>query len=282
MKKVFSKDGTPIAYEQTGQGPPLIIVVGAFNDHTTGQPLTKLLESDFTVINYDRRGRGESGDTLPYAVEREIEDLDALIQAVGGSAFVFGFSSGGGLSLQAAARGSAITKMALYEVPLVVETQSHTNGNSRGQLTNATGQVIEISSHPQVEENMAGQLAELVAAGRRGDAVEFFQTRIVGIPPEIVAHIRQQPFWPALEKMAHTLVYEMTILGDRSLPVDVAAAVSVPTLAMAGGASPVFMHSAATSLANTIPKGDCLILPGQTHDMVPEVLAPVLKEFFAS
>jgi pimeloyl-ACP methyl ester carboxylesterase len=257
MRKVISKDGTAIAFDRSGEGSPIILVVGAFNDRSTGAPLAKLLEAHFTVFTYDRRGRGDSGDTAPYAVDREIEDLEALIVEAGGSASVFGYSSGATLSLKAAAGGLAITKLALYETPLIVD-----------------------DSRPRPPEDLAAQLAELIAAGRRGEAVELFQTKVVGIPVEVVAQLRQAPFWPALEDMAHTLVYEMTIVGDLSVPTELAASVTIPTLVMDGGESPAFMHSGAQALVDALPNGQYRCLLGQTHDIVPEVLAPVLEEFF--
>ena len=159
MNKVISKDGTTIAFEQSGEGPAVILVVGAFNDRATGAPLARFLERRFTVFNYDRRGRGESGDTPPYAIEREIEDLDALIAQAGGSACVFGYSSGATLALRAAAHGLAISQLALYDPP--------PTGAKAGDL--------------------APQLTEFIAAGRRGDAVELFQTEAVGIPAAVVA-----------------------------------------------------------------------------------------------
>ncbi len=181
MEKVVSNDGTTLAFDQSGEGPAIILVVGAFNDRATGAPLARFLERHFTVFNYDRRGRGESGDTAPYAIEREIEDLDALIAQAGGSAFVFGYSSGATLALRAAAHGLAISRLALYDPP--------PSGSRAGQI--------------------APQLAELIAADRRGDAVELFQTEAVGIPAAVVAQLRNAPFRPYLEKMAHTLVYEL-------------------------------------------------------------------------
>src|SRR6266545_989385 len=177
MHTTTSADGTSIAYERAGSGESIVFVAGAFNDRTTLAPLAKELEDRFTVITYDRRGRGDSGDTAPYAVEREIEDLDAVIAAAGGSAYVFGFS-----------RGSAITGLALYEPPL------------------------EPGAGP-VGADFPDRIAALVRDGRRGDAVELFQREAVGLPPEMIAGIRQMPFWPALEAAAHTLVYDTTITG---------------------------------------------------------------------
>jgi pimeloyl-ACP methyl ester carboxylesterase len=250
VAKVISKDGTAIAYDKTGKGPAIILVVGAFNARATGAPLAGFLEQHFTVFNYDRRDRGESGDTAPYAIEREVEDLEALITQAGGSACVFGYSSGAILSLRAAAHGLAISRLALQEPP--------PTGAKAGQL--------------------APQLTELISAGRRGDAVELFQTEGVGIPAAVVAQMRNAPFRPALEKLAHTLVYESTIL--RSLPAGLVASVRVPTLVIDGEESPDVMRHAAQSLADALPDGRYRTLKGQGHDIVPAVVAPVLVEFF--
>ena len=190
MRKVISKDGTPIAFDESGEGPPIILVVGAFNDHSTGAPLAAQLSEHFTVFNYDRRGRGESGDTTPYAIEREIEDVEALITEAGGSASVFGYSSGAILALMAAARGLAITKLALYDPPFLVDAQSSRRF-----------------------KDLVGQLAELIASDHRGEAVELFQTKALGMPAVVVTQLRQAPFWPALEDIAHTLVYEIDASG---------------------------------------------------------------------
>jgi len=259
MDKVRSKDGTAIAFDRSGEGPPIILVVGAFNARATGAPLAAALQERFTVVNYDRRGRGDSGDTLPYAVEREVEDLEALIEEAGGSASVFGYSSGAVLSLIAAARGLAITKLALYEPPLIAE-----------------GNRIE---RP---EDLAARLAGLVEAGNRGDAVALFQTEGIGLPADVVAQLRQAPFWPALEAMAHTLVYETKIVGDGSVPSELAASVAVPTLVIAGGESFPFMREMAPALADAIPEARARVLEGQSHDLVPQALAPVLEEFLAA
>lgn len=257
MKTTLSADGTKIAFDQTGEGPPVILVVGAFNDRSTGAPLARALESQFTVLNYDRRGRGASGDTQPYAVEREIEDLDALIREAGGEARVFGYSSGATLALKAAARGLNITKLALYDAPFMV------------------GDDV-----PRPPKDMASQLAKLVSSGRRGDAVELFQTRLVGIPEQVVAQLRHAPFRPALEATAHTLVYEASIVGDLTLPTAQLKSIHAPTLAVYGGAGPASMGDGAKALAEALSDGRVRELDGQTHDIVPEVLAPVLLDFF--
>ncbi len=250
MGTVTSKDGSLIAFDRSGEGPAIILVVGAFNDRATGAPLAQSLERRFTVFNYDRRGRGESGDTAPYAIEREIEDLEALIAQAGGSARVFGYSSGAILALRAAAHGLAISQLALYEPP--------PTGARAGQI--------------------APQLTELITAGRRGEAVELFQTEAVGIPAAVVAQMRNAPFRPALEKIAHTLVYESTLL--KPLPTGLSASVRVPTLVIDGEQSPPVMRQAAQSLAEALPAGRYRTLPGQGHDIVPAAVAPVLEEFF--
>jgi len=247
---VTSRDGTPIAFDQAGAGPALILVVGAFNSRATGAPLAQVLEGHFIVLNYDRRGRGESGDTAPYAVEREIEDLDALIAHTGGSVCVFGYSSGAILAVRAAAHGLPISRLAFYEPP--------PTGARAGEL--------------------APQLAELIAAGRRGDAVELFQTEAVGIPAAVVAQMRNAPFRPELEHMAPTLVYESTILT--ALPTELLASVRAPTLVLDGEQSPEVMRQAAHALADALPAGRYRTLEGVGHDIVPAVLAPVVAEFF--
>lgn len=250
MGMVTSRDGTQIAFDQSGVGPTIILVVGAFNDRTTGTPLARFLEPHFTVVTYDRRGRGESGDTAPYAVEREIDDLDALIAHAGGSACVFGYSSGAILALRAAADRRAISRLAFYDPP--------PTGTTAGAL--------------------APQLSALIAAGRRGDAVELFQREAVGIPPDIVAQLRHAPFRPALEQMAHTLVYESLIL--RAVPTSMIEAVRVPALVIDGAQSPAVLRQAAHDLANAMPMGYYRTLPDQGHDLVPEAIGPVLQEFF--
>jgi pimeloyl-ACP methyl ester carboxylesterase len=258
MSKVISRDGTAIAFDRTGQGPPLILVVGAFNDRSTGAPLAAQLSEHFTVFNYDRRGRGESGDTAPYAIEREIEDLAALITEAGGSSSVFGYSSGAVLTLKAAASGLAISRLALYETPFLVD-----------------------EGLPQRARDVSARLTELLSSGRRGDAVELFQTEMVGIPAEVVAQLRHAPFRPALENIAHTLVYDATIMGDMSALAKQLPSITIPTLVISGGVSPTPMRKATLALADALPNARHLFLEGQTHDIGPAVLAPVLEEFFA-
>jgi pimeloyl-ACP methyl ester carboxylesterase len=232
------------------------MVTGAFNTREATEPLARALAHDFTVLNYDRRGRGDSGDTSPYAIEREIEDLDALIRAAGEPASVFGYSSGAMLALDAAEHGLVITRLALYEPPFRADDR-----------------------YPALRTDLADRLEALVRSGRRGDAVEMFQTEAVGIPPEVVAQLRHAPFRPGLEAIAHTLVYEAAIIGDRTIPVDRLTSVTVPTLVLCGEGSPPFLTDGARAVAEALPDGHFHALPGQTHDLNPDATAPVLKEF---
>jgi alpha-beta hydrolase superfamily lysophospholipase len=259
VRRVTSRDGTPIAFEEVGDGAPVILVVGAFNDRSTGAPLASALSPQLTVYTYDRRGRGDSGDTSPYAAEREIEDLGALIAEAGGQAAVFGYSSGAVLALKAASQGLPITKLILHELPLMVD---------QGQ--------------PRWSADHASRLRELVAAGRRGDAVEYFQSHLVGLPDAVVAQLRQAPFRPALEAMAPTLVYEAAILGDGLLRRQTASAIPMPLLAVVGEATTPFMIEAARALAAAAPTGRSLLLKGQGHDIDPAAVGPVIQEFLGA
>lgn len=257
MGTVQSKDGTTIAYDQSGQGPAVILVCGGSVDHTSNSPLAALLSAHFTVFNYHRRGRGNSGDTQPYAVEREVEDIEAVVGAAGGTAFLYGTSSGAALALAAAAKLPAkITKLALWEPPFIPEGQPHPPADT------------------------AKIFADLVAAGRRGDAAEFFMAKVVGLPPEFVGFARSQPWWAAQEALAHTLTYDATIMGDYSLPAERAASLSTPTIVIAGGASFPFMRQTAQALAEVVTDAQLTILDGQEHNVAPEVLAPALVKFF--
>jgi pimeloyl-ACP methyl ester carboxylesterase len=259
MKKVTSKDGTQIAYNQAGSGPAVVLVDGALCSSAFGPmpSLVKLLEPHFTVFNYDRRGRNESGDTQPYAPEREIEDLDAVIQAAGGSAFVAGVSSGAALALAGAAAGLNIKKMAMYEAPFFVNKTGH-----------------------QPPKDSAGQLKKMIAEGRRGDAVKFFMRDMVNVPGIAVFIMSMMPIFKKLKAVAHTLPYDATVMGDFSLPVAKAALVKTPTLVCGGEKSPASMQNAVKQTAAAIPGSELKMFPGQTHNISMKVLAPALIEFF--
>jgi pimeloyl-ACP methyl ester carboxylesterase len=266
MNTVKSEDGTTIAFDRSGQGPAVILVGGALQhraiDPSTVQ-LASLLAPSFTVYHYDRRGRGDSRDTAPYAAGREIDDLDALISEAGGSAFVFGMSSGAVLALDAAARGLAITRLALYEPPMVVD-----------------------DSRPPVAKDYVARLAELASSGRPGDAIEVFMKEGVGLPAEAVSPMWGAPFWPAFEAVAHTLAYDGVIvaatMSGKPLPTDRWASVTIPTLVLDGDASPPWARNAVAALVDVLSDAQRRTLEGQTHQVDPEVLAPALEEFFAS
>ncbi len=259
MKTVTSKDGTLIAYEQSGSGEPVILVDGALCSRAFGPmpELAKLLAPHFSVINYDRRGRNESGDTQPYSPEREIEDIETLIQAVGKPVFLAGVSSGAALSLKAAAAGLNIKKLALYEAPYMVDKTGH-----------------------QPPPDAEAQLKALIAADRRGDAVKFFMKDMVGVPPFIVFIMRIMPIFSKLKAVAHTLPYDAAIMNGFVLPVQEAASVKAPTLVGGGEKSPASMQNSVKQLAGTIPRSELKMFKGQTHNISMKVLAPALIEFF--
>ncbi len=259
LRTVISADGTVIAFDQLGEGPPVILVAGAFCSRLRTAPLAAALQGRFTILNCDRRGRGDSGDTRPYSIEREIEDLDALIADAGGSAAVFGHSSGATLAMEAAADGLKITKLVLYEPPFLVD-------DSRAPL----------------RADFVGRLAELVAAGRRGDAVELYQTEAIGVPADVVVELRQAPSRPALEAIAHTLVYDAAIVGDLTLPDGLIASITTPTLVIDGENSPPMLRNAVGAVASALPNGRHCTLAGQTHDINPDATAAVLKDFLAA
>ncbi len=263
MNTVTSKDGTKIAYDKKGQGPALILVDGALCYRGFGPMpgLAELLAPDFTVYTYDRRGRGQSTNGKPYSIEREVEDIDALIQAAGGTAYVYGISSGACLALEAALRlGPKIAKLAMYEPPY---------NSDQGAL--------------EQWKTYRKQLDQALSEGRRGDAVVLFM-KLVGTPDDAVSGMRNSPMWPMFEAVAPTLAADANDIGDnRAAPVDRAAKVSVPTLVMDGGANLAFMpfmHRSASALAKAIPHAEQRTLEGQTHDVKADVIAPVLVEFF--
>jgi pimeloyl-ACP methyl ester carboxylesterase len=262
MKTVRSKDGTSIAFDQAGQGPPLILVDGALCYRASGPmaPLAKLLAPTFTVFTYDRRGRGDSGDTRPYAVEREVEDIEALINMAGGSAFVYGTSSGAALALEAAARLPGIEKLALYEAPFIVD-----------------------SSRPPQPSDLKDRMSALIASGRRGDAVKFFM-QTVGVPSVFIAFMRVMPVWSKLTAVAHTLPYDFAILDGnwygKPLRAERWTTAAMPTLVAAGGKSPAWMQNAMQALAGVLPNAQHRTLERQTHMVKPQILAPVLEKFF--
>lgn len=262
MNTVRSKDGTHIAFEQYGTGPALILVDGALCYRASGpsRPLAALLADRFTVFIYDRRGRGDSGDTKPYSIDREIEDLDALITKAGGTAFVYGISSGAALALEAANRGLPIRKLALYESPCIVD-----------------------DTHAPIPSDFLTRLNGLVAENRRGEAVKMF-LRLVDLPAIAMIMMPLLPAWSKLKSVAHTLPYDITIVQDnqRGRPFSAGrwAGATMPTLAMDGSKSPTWMRNGMRALAAVLPNATFRTLEGQTHMLKADAAAPVLAEFF--
>ncbi|RSD23709.1 alpha/beta fold hydrolase [Amycolatopsis eburnea] len=251
---VTSADGTSIFFEQRGSGAPVILVGGAFNDRTTVAGLADVLSDDFTTIVYDRRGRGDSGDTAPYAMEREIEDLAALIAHVGGTASVFGHSSGAVLALEAAAAGIGIERVVAYEPPYA--TPEHPRGD--------------------VVDEVRAQLA----AGDRDAAVATF-LQVAGTPAELVEGMKQAPVWGWFTALAHTLPYDLTICGPGAHPRGSLARISIPTLVIGGGASDEALQSGARAAAEAVPGARHETLAGQDHGVLqyPETLKDLLTGF---
>jgi pimeloyl-ACP methyl ester carboxylesterase len=266
MQSVISKDGTTIAYDRAGRGPAVILVAGAFSyrKYPASVQLADLLAKHFTVFNYDRRGRGASSDTKPYAVEREIEDIQALIDAAGGSAFVWGLSSGAILALKAAASGLAITKLALQEPPLFV---------------NATDR--------QPPKDFTEHVTDLIASDRRDDAVKYFMTAGMGAPGFVIPLMHLMPgAWPKLKAVAHTLPYDAQLLESHPAGKPLSGkdwrSVTMPTLVMAGSESPAFLRHDAQALAEALRHARLLTQKGLGHtkQLSPKLIASVLGEFF--
>ena len=257
-----SSDGTKIAFDRLGDGPPVIVVGGQLCDRALTRPTAEELAKRFAVFNYDRRGRGDSGETAPSTVEREIEDLGALIGEVGGTASVYGHSSGAALALHAAAGGLPIAKLVLHEPPYNPDDEEER----------------------RISREYAQKLATILSEGRLGDAVELCLTTI-GMPPDAVEGMRHTPRWAELEAMAPTLAYDSEIMGDLDtggmVPTELVGRVTNESLVLVGGASPAWMIDVSRQVAAALPNGRHRVLEGQEHVVPPEVLVPVLIEFFA-
>ncbi|GHG25019.1 MULTISPECIES: alpha/beta fold hydrolase [Amycolatopsis] len=251
---VTSADGTTIFFEQRGDGPPVILIGGAFNDRTTTVGLAEVLAGDFTVVNYDRRGRGDSGDSASYAIEREIEDLAALIAHVGGTASVFGHSSGAVLALEAAAAGIGIERVVAYEPPYATD------------------------EHPRAD--VADEVRARLAAGDRDGAVATF-LQVAGTPTEMIEGMKQAPVWGWFTALAHTLPYDLTICGPDARPRDSLARIEIPTLVIGGGASDDALQAGARAAAEAVPGARHETLEGQDHGVLqyPETLKDLLTDF---
>lgn len=268
MHIAISADGTAIAYDRIGRGPALITVLGATATRAAAVPQDGAPQgggddsSPFTTYFYDRRGRGDSGDTQPYSPQREIEDLEAMIDVAGGSAFVFGHSSGAVLALRAAkALGGKIKKLAVYEPPFVID-----------------------ESRTPIPADYVHHLRQLIAEGRPEDALAYFMTVAVGIPAEYIPGMKQAPFWASSVAVAHTISYDGEIMGDtmwgNPASLEQFAAIQTPTLVMVGSKSPTYQQNAVSTLAKILPNAQYRSMADQDHGIAPEVLNPALVEFF--
>ena len=265
-RTVTSKDGTTIAFEVSGAGPAIVLVDAALADRSGSAKLAKVLSEKFTVINYDRRGRGKSSDTQPYAIEREVEDIEALIDTVGGSAYLFGSSSGSVLALDAADRLVPKVKgLVMYEPPFIID-----------------------DSRSPMPDDFTNQVSKLVSADRRSDAVKLFFNKGMGIPAVFVTMMRLfMRDWSKMVDIAHTIPYDLAVLAGtqsgKPLPVERWASITVPTLVLTGGKSEAFFHKGAQALVDTLPNTQHRILKDQHHGSVvtaPNVIASEIVEFF--
>lgn len=296
----ISADGTPIVFDRHGSGPALVLVHGAFTGrgHPTLTGVATGLAPWFTVFDYDRRGRGASGDTAPYAMEREIEDLAAVMAAAGGAAMVFGGSSGGALALEAAARLPEVVKLAVWEPPYHVtpdapdlpDDSPYASGLSgaaasslSGDSADASGRSSDSAGDFGAPGGFGARLARLVREGRRGAAVELFMVAAAQVPAELVADMRASPSWAELEALAHTLAYEAAVMGPGSaLPSRRLAAIDRPALVLNGELSPAWMAAAGRAVAAALPRAAHRVLEGQAHGVAAGALVPELLEFFVT
>jgi pimeloyl-ACP methyl ester carboxylesterase len=265
MSSITSTDGTRIAYTRTGTGPALILVDGALSYQQSGPnpALAAALASQFTVYTYDRRGRGDSTDTRPYSIEREIDDLAALITEAGGTAHVYGISSGAGLALAAANRGLGIDKLAIYEAPFIVD-----------------------DSRVPTPDDYTARLHQLTSNDERAKIIKLFMTAGIGLPSVFVGLMRLMPAWRKLKSVAHTIIYDNAIVEtnqkSRPLDPDQWRNVTMPTIVIAGSKSPTWMRNAMHALAATLPNARHHTLDGQTHLVKAAKLAPVLAAFYTT
>lgn len=258
MPKISSKDGTVIAYDKKGQGPVLLLVLGALNRRSQGKKLTELLSDRFTVVSYDRRGRGDSTDTLPYSTHKEIEDIEAIIDEFGGNAYLYGHSSGCVLALMAAKElGSKVAGLALYELPYNADPASQASS-----------------------EAYRTELKQLLNEDRHGDAVALF-VKSVGVSDKQIAAMKRLPMWKGLTAMAATLAYDTIELMEQYPKLDIKS-INTKTLVMFGAKSPDFMGETANNLSKALPNSQHRSLEGQVHDVKADVLAPLLADFIVS
>lgn len=256
--KITSKDGTQIAYDKIGNGPALVLV-GATPDRTANTQLVELLAPHFTVYNYDRRGHGDSSDAQPYAVEREFEDFEAVLDATREQTYVYGSSGNGIFAFKAIASGlqDKVKKLAVWETPFIVD-----------------------DSRAPIPSDYLENLKKMLAEGRHGDMVELFMTEAVGMPKEFVAPMRSMPMWPAFEAAAPTLIYDAQVMNGFVIPEDIAQ-VTMPVLVMDGGSATwPWVHNGLEKLATALPDVERLTLEGQQHNVESTAVAPALIKFF--
>lgn len=255
MEKIQTNDGTVIAFDQIGHGPPIIVVAGAACDRAVDAPIAEALARHFTVFNYDRRGRGDSTDTLPYSVTREVHDIRAMLDAAGGSASVLGLSSGAALAAEAAASGLPVDSLIMWEPPFSTDPDG-----------------------PRRASEYSERLAELLAGDRRDDALAHFMKQ-AGIPDGMIDEIRRSPFWQVGLRLAHTLAYDAAIMADGAIPAGRFGEIAAPTLVLAGSESPEPLRHAAAQAAAAIPGARVDVLDGQDHNVAGAAIAPVVAEF---
>ncbi|HWP08266.1 MAG TPA: alpha/beta hydrolase [Polyangiaceae bacterium] len=258
MHRVQSRDGTELACETSGSGPALVIVNGALSDRSSVTPLRAHLDRHFTVVGYDRRGRGDSGDTAPYRPERELEDLAAVVLALEQPAFVFGHSSGAILALRAALNGVPMQRLALNEPPFILP-----------------------GTRPMPPADITARVAERIAADDREGALRVFFGEQVGLPAPAFEQMKATPLWPRMVALAHTTPYDSALAGDSALPpAALLGKLSLPVLVLNGTASTPWLAETARALVAALPNARGKALEGQAHSPAPDVLAPVLVDFF--
>jgi pimeloyl-ACP methyl ester carboxylesterase len=258
MDHVVSADGTRIAYDRLGSGPAVLLIGSGPTSRRSGPeaPLAALLAEQFTVYNYDRRGRGDSGDTQPYATDREYEDIAAMIEGAGGSVMCYGDSGGAIIALHAAARGLPITRLAAWEPPYIVP-----------------------GARPAVRADYRDRQWALREQGRGGDMLELFLTEAVGMPADVVAGMKAAPFWDAMADISAPLAYDADMVGDFSIPQEQLKRVTMPVLIVDSASMP-WISTACQALAGVLPDVTRATLDDQPHNVDPAALAPVITKFF--
>lgn len=259
MNHVISADGTRIAYDRRGEGPAVLLIGAGPTDRSAEAPLAELLAEHFTSYNFDRRGRGESGDTQPYAVDREFEDIQAVIDAAGGSVFCYGTSGGAIIALQAAARGLPITRLALWEPPYILP-----------------------GTRTPIPADYRDRQWAYRADGRGDDMLELFFTDAIGMPAEMVAGMKAAPFWEAMAAgPATALAYDADIVEGFVMPTGRLKGITTPAL-VADGTTMPWISAACEALKDVMPDVTRVTLDGQPHNVDPAALAPVAAEFFGA